>query len=302
MGDHSTLTDAIIWANVWQIATIATMSKPIISIQGEQTSFHDIAANQYFGTSDTSRLFRASFREVFDDVAQSKADYGLVAIENSLVGSINEVYDLLRRYQLKIVGEQYLRISQNLMAKPGVVLAQITDVFSHPMALLQCEEFLQSQLSHADIHERHDTAEAAKFIAGSDKFYAAIGSRAAAERHGLAVLASDIETDKRNYTRFFVLSREQRESADNNKSSLIIKTAHQPGALYDVLRAFAEPGINLTKLSSRPIPEETWQYYFYIDIEIGLHAPAAQQALAQIREQGNTVYELGSYQADTIEA
>jgi len=278
------------------------MSDLIISIQGERASFHDMATTELYG-EHAKRLYRSNFRGVFEDVATGAADFGIVAIENSLVGSINEVYDLLRAHPLKIVGEKYLRISQNLLGLPGANLSDITNVYSHPMALLQSEQYLDQNLAHAEIHERHDTAAAAEYVQKSQNIHlAAIASKQAANIHRLEVLAEDIETDKHNYTRFFVLSKTIINNNDVNKTSLVVKTSHEPGALFRVLEAFYREKINLSKLSSRPIPEATWQYYFYIDIESGIHEERTKRALEKIEQLGNSLTVLGSYSADTIEA
>lgn len=271
-----------------------------ISIQGESGSFHDIAARQLFGT-DHTQLQRATFAEVFSDVQSKQAEIAIVAIENSSVGSINEVYDLLLKDGVKIIGELYMRISHNLIGLKGTKLNEIQTVYSHPMALMQCEQFLEIKLPQAEVHERHDTAESVEYVAGQgDKTLAAIGSARAAKLHKLEILAPDIETDKHNYTRFIVLSLNDSNDKLANKTSIVITAKNIPGALHKVLGVFANRGINLTKIESRPIIGKGWNYYFYIDFEAGLHSPIAQEALKELIDYTDTINILGTYQRGKI--
>ncbi len=271
-----------------------------ISIQGESGSFHDIAARQLFGT-DHTQLQRATFAEVFSDVQSKQADIAIVAIENSSVGSINEVYDLLLKDGVKIVDELYMRISHNLIGLKGTKLNEIQTVYSHPMALMQCEQFLEIKLPQAEVHERHDTAESVEYVASQgDKTLAAIGSARAAKLHKLEILAPDIETDKHNYTRFIVLSLNDSNDKLANKTSIVITAKNIPGALHKVLGVFANRGINLTKIESRPIIGKGWNYYFYIDFEAGLHSPIAQEALKELIDYTDTINILGTYQRGKI--
>ena len=271
-----------------------------ISIQGESGSFHDIAARQLFGT-DHTQLQRATFAEVFSDVQSKQAEIAIVAIENSSVGSINEVYDLLLKDGVKIIGELYMRISHNLIGLKGTKLKEIQTVYSHPMALMQCEQFLEIKLPQAEVHERHDTAESVEYVAGQgDKTLAAIGSARAAKLHKLEILTPDIETDLHNYTRFIVLSLNDSNDKLANKTSIVITAKNIPGALHKVLGVFANRGINLTKIESRPIIGKGWNYYFYIDFEAGLHSTIAQEALKELIDYTDTINILGTYQRGKI--
>lgn len=271
-----------------------------ISIQGESGSFHDIAARQLFGTEHI-QLQRATFAEVFNDVQTKKADLAIVAIENSSVGSINEVYDLLLRDGVKIIGELYMRISHNLIGIKGTKLTDIQTVYSHPMALMQCEQFLDTKLTGAEVHERHDTAESVEYVASlNDKSLAAIGSARAAKIHKLDIIASDIETDKHNYTRFIVLSLQENLDKLADKTSIVITAKNIPGALHKVLGVFSDRKINLSKIESRPIIGKGWNYYFYIDFETGLHTQAAADALEELRKYTNSINILGTYQKGKI--
>ncbi|HET8883857.1 MAG TPA: prephenate dehydratase [Candidatus Saccharimonadales bacterium] len=266
-----------------------------VAIQGDNASFHDIAAAKFFG-KETERVFCDTFSDTFSALATDKADVALCAIENSLYGSINDVYDLLFTYNFQIVGEVYLRIEQCLVGMPGTKLDAIAEVYSHPVALAQCERYLDMTLPGAKRMEHHDTAASVQLISTLKKpSVAAIAGRQAAELYGMEILASSIETDSQNYTRFVVLSKQPTVDQSLNKTSLVIRTNHTPGALYAALGCFAKRDINLTKLQSRPVMGSAWNYIFYIDVAIGNDAPLFTQAIDQLNAQGCDVTVLGSY-------
>jgi len=269
-----------------------------IAIQGGAASFHDTAAEYYFGAG-YQRVFCDTFAELFDKLQQSQADIAVCAIENSLYGSITDVYDLLQRNNgVRIVGEIYLRIEQCLISISGTQLADITEVHSHPVALAQCEAYLDKYLPQAKRVESHDTADSVHMVSQqASPHIAAIAGAQAAELYGLPVLARSIETNKQNYTRFVVLSKNAIPTHDANKTSLTITTTHQPGALQAALKAFAERGINLTKLQSRPIVGKAWHYMFYVDVEAGVQSGAFQQAITSLEQQNCRADILGSYES-----
>lgn len=239
-----------------------------VSIQGYEGSFHQVAARHLFG-KDVEVLPCATFREVVKLALDKKTtDVGLMAIENSLAGSILPNYHLLQQNKLKVVGELYLHISQNLLVNPGVKLSDIKEVHSHPMALLQCLDFLGKH--SFKLVETEDTALSAKHLhQHRSKTTAAIASKLAAELYGLKVLAPDIQTQKNNITRFLVLRREQEAIVPQNadKASVYFQTNHTKGILAKVLGMIAEGGINLSKLQSMPIPGSNFKYGFYADME-----------------------------------
>jgi len=239
-----------------------------VSIQGYEGSFHQVAARHLFG-KDVEVLPCATFREVVKLALDKKTtDVGLMAIENSLAGSILPNYHLLQQNKLKVVGELYLHISQNLLVNPGVKLSDIKEVYSHPMALLQCLDFLGKH--SFKLVETEDTALSAKHLhQHRSKTTAAIASKLAAELYGLKVLAPDIQTQKNNITRFLVLRREQEAIVPQNadKASVYFQTNHTKGILAKVLGMIAEGGINLSKLQSMPIPGSNFKYGFYADME-----------------------------------
>ncbi|HEY4337634.1 MAG TPA: prephenate dehydratase [Puia sp.] len=244
------------------------MSKRV-SIQGYEGSFHQVAAQQFF-SKDVEVITCATFREVIR-VASSKSesDGGVMAIENSIAGSILPNYNLLQKSRLQVVGEIYLQIEQHLLVNPGVGLEDIREVHSHPMALLQCIDYLEKRPTWKLV-ETEDTALSAKLLhQHRSKHNAAIASGLAAELFGLEILAPSIQTMKNNYTRFLILQREENATvvADPNKASVNFHTDHSRGSLARVLTAIADGGINLSKLQSFPIPGTEWEYSFHADME-----------------------------------
>ena len=235
-----------------------------IAIQGYEGSFHHIAANLYFGR-DIEILPCDTFRAVATSVKRGDAYMGLMAIENSIAGSIIPNYSILQDENLQVAGEVYLPIKQNLMVLPDVELEDIQEVESHSMALLQCVDYLDEH--NWKLIESDDTALSAKHIAQKGlRHTAAIASELAAEMYGLKIIAPEINTIKSNYTRFMVLKRYDHNIApDVNKASLYFKTNHEEGSLLRALSCLE--GINLSKLQSYPIPSEPWHYLFHIDLE-----------------------------------
>jgi prephenate dehydratase len=238
------------------------------AIQGYEGSFHQMAARQFFGKNVTvipCDTFAQVVKLAADD---SKTNGGIMAIENSIAGSILANYNLLQRSNLVIVGEIYLQIKQNLLVNPGVKLGDIHEVHSHPMALQQCVEFLEKH--EWKLVETEDTALSAKHIhQHKSKHIAAIGGKLAAELFELDVIAPNIHTLKNNYTRFLVLQKPGRhlEILDANKASVSFQTDHSRGSLARVLMKIADGGINLSKLQSFPIPGSDFKYSFHADME-----------------------------------
>lgn len=235
-----------------------------VAIQGYEGCFHQIAANKYFGRGIEIMPYD-TFRGVAAAVKSGEADMGVMAIENSIAGSIIANYSILQDANLQVAGEIYLPVMQNLMALPGVSLDDIREVESHPMALLQCVEYLDQH--PWKLIESEDTALSARHIAEKGlRHTAAIASELAAEMFGLQILAPEINTIKSNYTRFMILKRHDHNIDPRaNKASLYFKTDHCEGSL---LRALSQlNGINLSKLQSYPIPSEPWHYLFHIDLE-----------------------------------
>jgi prephenate dehydratase len=243
-------------------------NKQRVSIQGYEGSFHQEAAQQFFGKG-VEVIPCASFREVVKIASSKKeSEGGVMAIENSIAGSILPNYNLLQKSNLRVVGEIYLQIRQHLMVNPGVSLEDIREVHSHPMAIQQCLAYLDKR--DWKLVETEDTALSAKHVRQHhSKHVAAIASRLAAELFGLHMIAPNIHTMKNNYTRFLIIQREDeaQQVADANKASLTFNTDHSRGSLAKVLTRIADGGINLSKLQSFPIPGSDWEYSFHADME-----------------------------------
>ncbi|MBS1667359.1 MAG: prephenate dehydratase [Bacteroidetes bacterium] len=239
-----------------------------VSIQGYEGSFHQVAAQQFFG-KNVEVIPCATFREVVKIAGNKKeSDGGVMAIENSIAGSILPNYNLLQKSNLQVVGEIYLQIKQNLLVNPGVSLEDIREVHSHPMAIQQCLEFLDKY--DWKLIETEDTALSAKQVhQHRSKHVAAIASKLAAELFDLHMIAPNIHTMKNNYTRFLIIQREElaKKVEDADKASVNFHTDHSRGSLARVLSKIADGGINLSKLQSFPIPGSDWQYSFHADME-----------------------------------
>ena len=239
-----------------------------VSIQGYEGSFHQVAAQQFFG-KETQVIPCATFKDVVKIASNKKeSDGGVMAIENSIAGSILANYNLLQKSNLKIIGEIYLQIKQNLLVNPGVKLEDIREVHSHTMAIQQCYDFLDKY--KWKLVETDDTALSAKHVhQHKSKHIAAIASKLAADLFQLDVIAPNIHTLKNNYTRFLVLQRMDvaQQVNDANKASVNFHTDHSRGSLAKVLTKIAEGGINLSKLQSFPIPGSDFKYSFHADME-----------------------------------
>jgi prephenate dehydratase len=239
-----------------------------VAIQGFEGSFHQVAARQFFG-KDVEVITCSTFREVVKIAGNKKeSNGGVMAIENSIAGSILANYNLLQKSNLKIGGEIYLQIKQNLLVNPNVKLTDIREVHSHPIAIQQCFDFLDKY--NWKLVETEDTALSARHIHQTrSKHIAGIASKLAAELYNLDVLAPNIHSLKNNYTRFLIVQREEsfNPSSDSNKASVTFHTDHSRGSLAKVLTKIAECGINLSKLQSVPIPGSEWKYSFHADME-----------------------------------
>jgi len=242
------------------------MKKKSIAIQGTKASFHEEAAFKFFG-DEVDIIECKSFRETCDALEIDKADYVVMAIENSIAGSLLPNYSLLREFHFQIIGETYLHIQLHLMALPGVSLEDIKIVESHPIAIQQCNDFLAEHPSFRVI-ESEDTAACARKIK-QDLLWntAAIANQFASKTYGLNILERRIETHKKNYTRFLILTKQKQEVKNINKASLSFQTGNSVGALSDVLRCFAEENINLSKIQSMPVLGKRNEYEFYVDVE-----------------------------------
>jgi chorismate mutase/prephenate dehydratase len=276
---------------------IITASKKIqgvtVAYQGEPGAYTEEAAFRFFGKS-TKGVPRETLDGAFEAVQNGEAPFAMVPVENSLEGSINRVYDLLLDSALMICGEIELRISHCLIALEGATLESIKYIYSHPQALGQSRNFL-SHLK-AELIPASDTAGSVRMIKEEGRRdSAAIASARAAELYGMEILAREIEDNPHNFTRFFVLSKEDSPLTGNDKTSIVFSLKHKPGALYDCLREFATRKINLTKLESRPTRHQVWEYNFYMDFSGHREEKGVAEALKALEEHAIFVKILGSY-------
>jgi len=264
-----------------------------VAFQGERGAFSEDAGAKLFG-KNIDFLPCIRLKEVFELVSQDKIEFGVVPLENSQAGSINETYDLLLAYPLNIFSEVILRVSHYLMALPGQKLADITTIYSHPQALAQCAEFL-SKLN-VEIMPSYDTAGSAKMIKEKKlSNCAAIASKRAADIYGLEILVPEIETSANNYTKFVAVSKQKAKPAQKSKTSLVFAAEHKPGSLYRILGIFATRNINLTKLESRPSRTKPWEYVFYADFEGHIDGEVCQEAMRELQRETTFIKVLGSY-------
>lgn len=242
-----------------------------VAIQGGVGAYHEIAAREYFKGEELEIVPCSTFKDIFIEAEKDPDLIGIMAIENTIAGSLLQNHDLLKLNKLQIAGEQKQRISHSLAVLPGVKIDEVQEVMSHPMALMQCEEFLDT-LTGIKIVEHDDTALAARDIKEKNmRSTAAICSSLAAKIYGLDILVEGIETNKRNFTRFLILAkgdmlREVQKENNINKSSLVFILPHNEGSLSKVLSVLSFYGINLTRIQSLPIVGREWEYQFYIDL------------------------------------
>lgn len=269
-----------------------------VAIQGIAASFHEVAAFTHFG-GPVDTIECLTFHQLCEVLKNDRAEYGVMAIENSIAGSILPNYFLLQEYHFSIVGELYLPIHLHLMALPGVKLKDIRSVESHPMAIRQCTDFLQ-QLNNVVIRESEDTALSARKIKDNNlKDVAAIANAQAAEKFGLHLLEKRIETNKKNFTRFLILNKSKSAVPGSNKASLSFEVTNQVGSLADVLTVFKNSSINLTKIQSIPILGRPREYSIHVDVE-WTKREQYDRAMQQVLRQTRNLNVLGEYKKANI--
>ena len=271
-----------------------------VTIQGVAGCFHDAAAREYFQGKEIEPVPFDSFHEMFDALENDASLLGIAAIENTIAGGLLQNHELLRHSNLKIIGEHKKRISHVLAALPGETLESISEVNSHPMALMQCEQFLRRHPGMKMI-ESFDTAGSAKEIAEKNlKGHAAVCGELAANLYGLNILEHGIETNKRNFTRFLIVANPLLASeigpkeADINKASIVFTLPHTGGALSKVLTILSFYDMNLTKIQSMPIIGREWEYRFYVDLSFK-SIVRYHQAIEAVRPLTNELSVLGEY-------
>lgn len=268
----------------------------IVAIQGGNGAFHEIAARHYFDSEIRVKSCE-TFEEITKAISNNEVDYGIMAIENTVGGSLIPNYVLLKESPVKIIGEEYLRIRQNLVALKGQQIEDLKEVHSHYMAIAQCRKFFTNH-THIKLVESTDTAlSAAEIKEHNLENRGAISSDLAAKLYGLEILASGIETNKRNYTRFLILAPKDLKldnTEDFSKSSLCFSLPHQKGSLSQILSVLAFYQLNLTKIQSLPIVGKEFQYFFYLDLSFDNYEKY-QQSLTAIRPLVTDLQILGEY-------
>jgi chorismate mutase/prephenate dehydratase len=273
--------------------TKAGKQKVKVAFQGERGAYSESAVYTFFGATANVKPCR-DLTEVFESVNKQEAQFGVVPVENSLEGSVNQTYDLFLTYSLKVCGEIIIRISHCLIANPNTSLEAVKTVYSHPQALAQCRSFLE-RLGR-ELIPTYDTAGSVKMLKEKGlKEAAAVASEKAAEIYGMKILAREIEDNPENYTRFFVLSKEDSPMTGKDKTSIIFAAAHTPGSLYHALGEFAKRDINLTKIESRPTRQKPWEYNFYLDFEGHRTEENCTAALKAVEKSALFIKILGSY-------
>jgi prephenate dehydratase len=266
-----------------------------IAFQGIRGAYSEMALHAYFGKT-VETLGCDSFDDVFDAVNSGAATYGFIPVENTIAGTVVENYDLLFANDLFVIAEAYMPIRHTLLGKKGTRLEDIKEALSHPHALKQCKDYLKSR--NIQWAPTYDTAGAAQAVAAGDRMdCAAIASELCAEIYGMEVLERDIQSNSSNTTRFFVIAKKENVPEDQvtGKTTVAFKTRHYPGALVDCLKIFQKYKLNLTKLESRPIPENPWEYVFYAAFEAGIDTAEVKSAIGELTLHAVFVKLLGSY-------
>ncbi len=268
-------------------------SRAVVACQGVEGSYSQLACDRIFNMP--SIMYFDNFRSVFQAVESGLCRYGVLPIENSTAGSVNEVYDLMKKHKFYIVRGAKLRIEQSLLGRKGSKLQDIKEIYSKDIALEQCSEFLDS-IKGAKAKVCENTAAAARMVSESDRLdVAAVASRNCAELYDLEVLADGIQNNQNNYTRFICISKNLEIYPGADKTSLMFSIAHKPGSLYHVVSRFSALGLNLTKLESRPMPDTDFQFMFYFDLEANIHDPKVQRLLCEFDDEFEKFTYLGSY-------
>lgn len=274
------------------ISAIRALEKPIsVGFLGPRDTFSHMAALRVFGASAEYRPL-PSFADIFTEVERGRIDYGIVPVESSMGGSVSDTLDLFINSDLKIINEVLLHVTQNLLARCAIT--EITRVYSKDNAFLQCRNWLRANLPNAELIEVSSTAEAARRASVEDRA-AAIASRLAAQTYSLDILTERIEDTPHNFTRFLVLGRQMVKPTGDDKTSVLIAVQDRPGALFKLLLPFADAGINLTRIESRPSKLKAWEYVFFIDLLGHAEDEAIKQALESVAEYAKNLKVLGSF-------
>ena len=264
-----------------------------VACQGVEGAYSQLACDRLFKLPNV--FYFSNFEAVFSAIEKGLCQYGVIPVENSTAGSVNAVYDLMMRHDFRIVRSLRLKVDHNLLANPGAKLSDIREICSHEQAIAQCSAFLQKH-PEITVVRCENTAAAAKRVAQSGrKDVAALSSRSCAELYGLTCLASNIQDQGNNFTRFICISKNLEIYPGADRTSLMMVLPHRPGSLYKVLSRFYALGINLNKLESRPMPERNFEFMFYFDLDTSVYTPQFQQLMAELPSLCEEFSYLGSY-------
>ena len=267
--------------------------RPTVACQGIEGAYSQIACDRLFKAP--SIMYFQSFDHVFKAVESGMCQYGILPIENSTAGSVNAVYDLMIRHNFSIVRSARLKVSHNLLAKPGTKLEDIRDIYSHEQALHQCAGYLAG-LKNVAVHVVENTAVAARMVAQSDRSdVAALSSRFCAEQYDLEIVQDNVQDQDNNYTRFICISKKPEIYPGADRTSLMMTLPHKPGTLYNVLAKFYALNINLQKLESRPLPSREFEFMFYFDVEASVYAPEMEKLFRDLEAESEQLRYLGTY-------
>ena len=268
--------------------------RAIVACQGVEGAYSQIASERLFKAPNI--VFFSNWEKVFSAIESGMCRYGVIPIENSTAGSVKKVYDLMISKNFKIVRTVRIKIDHCLLAKPGVSLGDIKEIYSHEQAIGQCSAFLASLGPDVKITRVENTAMAAQRVAESDRRdVASLSSRSCAALYGLSTVANAVQDNGNNHTRFICITNQTEIYPGADRTSLMLVTPHKPGALYRILSRFNSLGINLLKLESRPIPDRDFEFMFYFDLEAPVYSPKLAQLLAELEKECDEFTYLGSY-------
>lgn len=271
-----------------------------VGYQGVSGAFSDAALKKYFDGEECEEVSYSDFPEMFEDVESGKLDYGIFPVENTTTGVIARTFDLFQFHRVYAVGEVVIPIRECLIVNPGTRLEDITEVYSHPEALLQCKRFFREHPAIRSI-TYEDTALSVKYIKEcGDMHKAALASALSAEIYGMEVLVPDVQDSDMNMTRFLCVTNRESCSRDADKVSIRMVTGHTPGALYNALGVFAALKINVLKLESRPIKDKAFEYCFYLDFAGNLRDPDVKEALRRLEYDCRELKVFGCYRSDPM--
>ncbi len=280
-----------------------------IGYQGVDGAYSQMAAEHFIKENKLNKaqvVGCADFESIFSKVENGEFTYGIIPVENSLAGSIHKNFDLLGRFDLKVVGEVYVHVNHQLLVLAGTKNEEVKEIYSHFQALAQCEYNIKKYFPQARVIEYFDTAASADFVKKqNDKTKACIASKKAGEIHGLKVSKKDFQDDKENYTRFLIVAKNyanftNHKPKDFYKTSIVFTGGNVTGFLFKALACFSLRDINLSKIESRPVPKSPWSYYFYLDFEGKYDDEKIKNAINNLKEIANEIKVLGSYKASKI--